>query len=167
MSLPAQSKDWVDYLVALTPICVAAFVAYIGYRQSRYSKEKLRLDLYGKRFSVYERVLVFYQAVASYNGSRTEPFDAKLNDFSTAVKESQFLFAAESNIFKTLLTMHAQAFQIIGFKENGKAVFDSGDHVTFSKMNTDMQDALTGIAFQIDVVEKAMGPYLNFHKIVA
>ena len=162
----AASRDWVDYLVSLTPICVALFAALIGWRQSSFTKEKLRLDLYNKRFDVYEKTLFFYQAITMYDGSRSEDFQAQLRDFSKAMKESQFLFDEGSGIYATLSRLHADSFKVIGFKEGaGKEVFDSGDHVAFSKMHTDMQDVLTSFAFRIDSIEKAIAPYLNFHKI--
>ena len=165
MSCVTKSKDWVDYLESLTPICVAIFAGYIGLRQAKISRDKLRLDLYNRRFDIYEKTLLFYQSITNYDGSEHEPFSSKHRDFIKAMKESQFLFDPKSGIYKTLLEMHEDAFKIIGFKRHGQEV-SRADPVVFSQMHTDMQNALTGFAFQIDAIEKAIAPYLNFHKTV-
>lgn len=162
-----QSRDFVDYLISLTPIFIAAFVAFIAYQQSKVGRDKLRLDLYNKRFNVYERTLLFYQSIAVYDGSKNADFYSKLHAFNSAMKESQFLFSASSRIFNLLSDIHLNAYKIIGFKENGKEVFKSGDHITVSRLHNEMQDTLTQMAFQIDAIEKAMKPYLNFHKMVS
>lgn len=165
MSCIAQSKDWADYLVSLTPICIAIFVAYIGFRQAAVSREKLRLDLYNKRFEVYETTLSFYQAISSYDGSKDETFKSTHRAFIKAMKESQFLFPPKSNIHEILREMSNDAFKVIGVKEEGAKLAEA-DPVEFSKMHTDMLDILTSFSFRIDAIEKAIAPYLNFHKIV-
>jgi hypothetical protein len=50
-----QSKDFVDYVIAFTPSLIALFVAGVAWRQFKLGRDKLRLDLYERRFAVYER----------------------------------------------------------------------------------------------------------------
>ena len=166
MNCIAQSKDLADYLVSLTPICIAIFVAYIGFRQATVSRDKLRLDLYNKRFEIYEASLSFYQAISNYDGSKGEAFNATHRAFIKAMKESQFLFSSTSNIHKILQEISNDAFKVIGVKEGGEMLANA-DPVNFSRMHDDMLDTLTGFAFRIDAIEKAITPYLAFHKIVA
>ncbi len=43
------------------PIIMAIFLGYIAYQQMRTNRDKLKLDLYNKRFGVYICVLKFNQ----------------------------------------------------------------------------------------------------------
>jgi hypothetical protein len=160
-----QSKDIVDYLVSLTPICVALFVAHISLRQARISREKLRLDLYNKRFEIYEITLSFYQSITSYDPSEDKVFRLINRSFIKAMKEAQFLFDSQSGIYQILQKMHEDSFKVTGFKRMG-AELHSADPLACSKMHTEMQDVLTSFSFRIDMIEKAIAPYLNFHKVV-
>jgi hypothetical protein len=61
-----QASHWIAFLNAIAPICgysIAAIALWVASRQSKTSREKLRLDLYDKRFAVYERTLAFYSAL--------------------------------------------------------------------------------------------------------
>jgi hypothetical protein len=57
------SKDVIDYLAAVTPILIACFVAWVAFQQFRIGRDKLRLDLCQRRFSVYEKTLFFYHSL--------------------------------------------------------------------------------------------------------
>ncbi len=46
-------QDWIEISKALLTPVVALFGAWLGYRQYSVSREKLRLDLYDRRYKVY------------------------------------------------------------------------------------------------------------------
>ena len=172
MPCQAQVKDWFDYFVALAPsiitAVIAAFVAWVAYQQWRTNTEKLRLDLYNRRFDVYAQTLAFYQALIIYDPSADEDSFRKIRaDFIKACRESQFLFDKSSKISAIVNQMHDKSYAVSGFKENAKKMAASGDPETLSKMSTESHDTLMMFLIYIEKLEHALAPYLNFHKLVA
>lgn len=45
---------WISEAQALLPVLIAGGVGYIGYQQFRIAKRKLQLDLYDKRWAIYD-----------------------------------------------------------------------------------------------------------------
>ena len=58
--------------------------------------DKLRLDLYNRRFDLYLRVLALQDVLAGWTGSDRE--QAVLADFKRAHREARFLFPPESGV---------------------------------------------------------------------
>ena len=54
MSQNAQTPLWVSYLIAFGPLIVAALVGYVAYRQWKTAHARLRLDLFDRRYRIYE-----------------------------------------------------------------------------------------------------------------
>lgn len=165
MNLPQEAKDWVTVASAVLTSAVALLAWRISAQQARYSREKLRLDLYNKRLDIFERTLLFYQAVVVYDGAKGADFETRHVDFIRAAKESQFLFADDSGIHDGLNKILFAAGRIRGFKEEGRKLV--GDPPEFTEWSDKTQDDLASLPFKIDAIEKAMAPYLDFHKIAA
>jgi len=168
MTHSTVSRDVLDYLIAITPICVAAFVAIVSLWQSRINRDKLRLDLYNRRFDIYSRALDFYQALMAYGSSGTskESFTAVHKAFIKAFRESQFLFDKESGVYGILKEMHSRSFKILGTKDYGKQIADEAPQ-EFQKMFNESAEAMQWFTEAIPLLEKAMAGYLNFHKMRA
>ena len=166
MACVTPAKDAYDYLTAATPICIAAFVAWMAYRQSKINEGKLRLDLYNKRFEVYSRTLDFYHALLNYGGTneKKEVFIAVHNLFIKSYRESQFLFEPKDGIYKLLDEMHTRSFKITGCKDHGKELAESAPD-EYVKMYNESQNAMQWFGESIPKLEKSMERYLNFHKI--
>lgn len=158
----------VGYLMAITPICIAAFVAWVALRQSQINKDKLRLDLYNRRFDIYSKTLDFYHALQEFDPSvaSKESFNVLHKSFIKAYRESQFLFDEESGIYAILGEMHSKSFQILAPKERGKELAHV-DPPEFLKMYDLGQDAQQWFEAAIQRLEKAMARYLNFQKLSA
>lgn len=172
MPCPANARDWFDYLVAIAPpsitAIIAAFVAYVAYQQWKTNKEKLRLDLYNRRFDIYARTVSFYQALLDFDASKEAgTFSTRHKEFITAQRESQFLFHKNSGIFGILESLHSAAFKIIGFKEHGKEFASPATQREFQKMQQESHDAYSLFDKSITQLEIAIAPYLNFHKVLA
>lgn len=170
MACPTNCRDWFDYLVAIAPssimALIAIFVAWVAYQQWKTNKEKLRLDLYNRRFDIYAKTLSFYQALLNFDASKKAgSFSPLHKEFITAKQESKFLFHKSSGIFKILDSLHSATFKIIGFKEHGKELLASPD--VFQKMQQEMQDAYSLFDKSIQQLEIAIAPYLNFHKVLS
>ncbi|KAF0154459.1 MAG: hypothetical protein FD159_2560 [Syntrophaceae bacterium] len=166
MTCSSSPKDVFDYLIAITPICVAVFVALIAFWQSRINSNKLRLDIYNRRFNVYSKTLDFYQVLLSYdpNVVSKELLNTLQKDFIKAFRESRFLFDEKSGVYDILDQMHTKSFQIIGCKDHGGKLADI-DPQEFEKMHKQSMEALKCFTESISKLEKAMARYLNFHEL--
>jgi hypothetical protein len=102
MPTSPPKKELFDFFIILSPIIMAVFAWYISFIQSKVSREKLRLDLYNKRFGVYEAALDFNIALSKYSGHLDEQFKLKHIAFIKATREAQFLFSQDSKIFGIL-----------------------------------------------------------------
>lgn len=60
-----DTKQAVDWILGVLPIITSCAVAYIAWAQYKTNKNKLRLDLYNRRFAVYDKTLAYYQAYYS------------------------------------------------------------------------------------------------------
>ena len=87
---------------------IFAFLAY------RFTKEKFRLELFEKRWSVYEKVLEFCSRVVQVGGIRNTPDD--------------------SESFRATLAAADESFRSIGFHKT-KALFGDDIHQLFEKLN--------------------------------
>jgi len=61
-----DSKTWLDNSDKVATIVIAIFVASIGAFQWFTAHEKLRLDLYSRRFDVYSCTIDFVQAMMEW-----------------------------------------------------------------------------------------------------
>jgi hypothetical protein len=100
---PSEVTSLFDYIVKCTPIIISLVVAAVGFRQWRLSEEKLRSDMYARRFSVYENTLHLYYAIMwdTDKTSREQLISAQVK-FMTSVRESGFLFNKDDGISDTL-----------------------------------------------------------------
>lgn len=91
---------WTAYLSALLTPVVAAFGIYIAWRQSRTAQNKLKLDLFDRRFSVYDQARSLLATIMT-SGAIT---DEALWKFGAGVREARWLFdsAVEDYLRKEL-----------------------------------------------------------------
>jgi len=81
----------------LSTIILGAVVAYIAWRQYRTSHDKLRLDLFEKRYAIYRALMNFLRDLdpdTSKSGARIREFRADTND-------ARFLFGNDVVDFLT------------------------------------------------------------------
>ena len=164
MPTSPPKKEVFDLFIILTPIIMAVFAWYISFIQSKVSREKLRLDLYNKRFGVYEAALNFNIALNKYSGPLDEEYKSKHIAFIKASREAQFLFSQDSKIFGILEKMNTDVFMITSVKDR------QGSYSTFSDQDRTGYDLMLKKTAEFDShifsLGEAMAPYLNFHKIV-
>jgi hypothetical protein len=75
---------------ALTPL-IALIALYIAYQQYRTNRDKLRLDLYDRRFDLYGALVDLCTSVASSGA----PGSPEFRGFLQARHKTQFLFDPE------------------------------------------------------------------------
>lgn len=84
----------------LATVVIAVYVASIGTFQWITARDKLRLDLYDRRFEVYLSALDFMQALMMWTSVPVGERLPKRIAFIRASRESRFLFADELRIFR-------------------------------------------------------------------
>lgn len=93
-------------VTSLITLGIAIFVAYYGYLQFKTHKEKLRLDLYDRRFEIY---VIASQASAVVNycnaNQHSENFIKTLDELRKAQLQAQFLFAKDKSISNDLMDL--------------------------------------------------------------
>jgi hypothetical protein len=145
----------------LTPL-IALIASYIAIQQWRTNKEKLRLDLYDKRFAVYENTLALYRMLMSETLlTEKEKIDIQSN-FIKSYRESQFLFSDSDGITKLLGDISSKTPVINNILSIHKAYIGNPDMQVQAHMNH--LEALTFLNNSMPELEKRLAKYLNFHK---
>src|SRR5208282_1729167 len=71
---------------------------YFSWHQRETSRGQLRLNLYDRRYKLYDSIFDFYNAMISWQGEGTPEQQEAFTRFFRASKESIFLFTTESGI---------------------------------------------------------------------
>jgi hypothetical protein len=143
-------------------VVIAAIALYIARRQWLTSREKLRLDLYEKRFAVYENTLALYRMLISET-DLTEKEKADIqNNFIKSYRESQFLFSEKDGIFRVLGEISSKMPIINNIISISNAY--KGNPEMQVKVHNDHLEALQFLNDSMPALEKKLAKYLNFHK---
>ncbi|MDX5517566.1 hypothetical protein NJD74_17465 [Stenotrophomonas sp. RG-453] len=94
----ALDKDSITVLLGGAALAVSLVTFGVAFAQMRISSAKARLDLYNKRFAVYEAALDYYQALWHEHEKVKERSIA----ITKAYRESQFLFDAKDGVYSIL-----------------------------------------------------------------
>ncbi len=157
---------WADIVLrvitATAATVVAAYVAIISKRQWKTNQEKLRLDLFQRRYDIFLRVLEFHWALLEW---KDEPQQLALRGpFVKAFCEAKFMFPEESGIFEFLGEFNLHAFRITNFKSASDPIRDVMPAEFLKLANERTQDA-NWILGSMDTLLAKLAPYLNFHSL--
>lgn len=112
MPVAQQLPQWAQILSAfLTPV-IAITVAVIGYLQWRTNQNKLRLDLFAKRYAIYDEVKQFIGVIIR----KAAPDDEDLLKFIRGTQDAQFLFANDKLEYLNLIRSRAGELYVLGFE---------------------------------------------------
>ncbi|MFB2562951.1 hypothetical protein [Rhizobium sp. IMFF44] len=139
-----------------------ALVDYQHSRNSTLQNERLRLDLYDRRFKLYSGIFDFYYAMISWEGT-LEQKEARQR-FFMAYQESAFLFTKESGIEELLKMLNSEAAKVIGFKENSELYKSDPAFLNEQFLETN-RIQLTVFEDGLAKFKEAIRPYLDFSKI--
>jgi hypothetical protein len=151
----------ISAISAVSTTIVAAYVAVISRRQWQTNNDKLRLDLYNRRFEIYLAVLNFYQALVLWEGTETQI--ALQLPFLRAYRESMFMFPPESGVYELLTEFHNHAYNITQFEKLRPYFKDSTQHL-FQKAN-ERSESVNWVVGSIQTLEERMKPFLSFHRL--
>jgi hypothetical protein len=157
---------------ALAVSAASAFFAGAAWVTNR---EKVRLDLYNRRFDVYSRTLDFLHALGVWKPTESEKTSTSLEEhpelwkaqsaFIKASREAQFLFADDSGVHKRLEQMHVDTMGIIGYKRDLAPKLNHPPDMIREHKN--FEDRQTRIRESISLLEQEMSEYLDFHALSA
>jgi hypothetical protein len=157
---------WVDSILkvitAMAATAVAFYVALISKRQWETNQEKLRLDLYQRRFEIYLRVLDYYWALLEWRG-KPEQLVTR-GPFVKAFCESKFMFPEKSGVYDFLKEFNEHAFRITNFKSSIDELGDVFPNETVKLAQQRSKD-VNWILMSVDTLLARMAPFLNFHKL--
>jgi hypothetical protein len=94
MSLLCSETAHIDYIATLLPIATFALslaVGFVTWAQLRVARNKLRLDLFDRRWRVFEATSKFVNAIS--NDPRN--VGSYLNDFKSGTSNAEFLFDSD------------------------------------------------------------------------
>ena len=148
-------------VTAVATTIVACYVALISRRQWLTNQEKLRLDLYDRRFKIYVQVLEFYLAVIVWDG--TDSQQQLRGPFTQAFRESRFLFPEKSGVFPFLKEFSERAFFIVNFDQL-KGI-QSADPRAYAKQVEKRTANVNWILESMQDFEDKLEPYLKFHRL--
>ena len=124
--------------------------------------EKLRLDLYDRRFEIFSSIFDFYEAMISWEGT-PEQKEARKR-FFRAYQESGFLFTKESGIPDLLKSLNDDAMKVIGYKENRES-YKSDPAFSLKQFNQATHIQINVFDEGLSKLRAAMFQYLDFSKV--
>ena len=137
----------------LTTFCVATFAAYIAWRQSVLAKEKLRLELFEKRFAVFVGTRMFLTHVFR----KGNPEDADIWEYRAAIGEASFLFRQE--LVDYLEEIYSRAISLKAARET-LGPLPIGEER--SRLSNEISDGVGWLTEQLPKLKETFAPYLKF-----
>lgn len=89
--LALRYKPLIDLFISLIPIAITAIGLYIAIQQYITAKKKLKLDLFDKRFLIFQNTKNYIGEVVSH----VTATDEKQREFLVGTRGSQFVFGQE------------------------------------------------------------------------
>lgn len=138
--------------------CIAAFVALIGFNQSRVSRDKLRLDLFNRRFGIYLCVLDYYVSLSRPQTDSDQP--DKVDAFIKAIRESRFMFPPKSGVYPFLEELRTRANEVVNYTESLKILVDMPK--ALSQLTSKHLENTHWIQQSMSTLEDKIKPYVSF-----
>jgi hypothetical protein len=149
---------------AMAAIAAVSVTAYFAWHQKRLAAEKLRLDLFERRWGIFSSIFNFYYAMISWQKNPSSEQIAAKDRFFIAYQESKFLFKKESGIENLLKDLNEKGMKVIGFKENAEEY--KSDLDIYSRKFTEITDIqLREFENGLIKLQDAMSDYLSFEYV--
>lgn len=134
---------------------IAAMVALISYRQYLLAKEKLKLDLFEKRFAVYKGTQKFLTVIFS-NATCTKD---DLFEFRRNTQDGTFLFGKD--IPSYINKIDSKALELKSTKEKSTTLPGREERTELATKNTQLLGELID---ELPKLKDVFAPYLRFNK---
>ena len=151
-----NAKTTLDWMIAIAPIAVSMVVVVIAFLQYRVNKYTLRLELYNRRFRIYEKAIAYFKDF-SHSEKDAEPDKEVEREFVCAFREARFLFGKDSEVYEFLEELK----DTLALKNNKKKAKDRDTITAFSEREKKYRD-LNEIMSDL---ENALSPWLDFKNV--
>ena len=155
-----QLPCWVQYVQALGPAIVAIVAAciagYIALRQWWTARDRLRFDMFERRFAVYEAVKKIINTATQHGGVAQED----LNAFYDGIRGAEFLFDGDTRAFIMNIG------QMIWRARNARARRErSAQHPQTDQLIDEEENILSFLSGQDAELENMFSRYLDLSRI--
>jgi hypothetical protein len=138
---------------------IALVVVLISFLQWRTNREKLRLDLYQKRFEIYSRLLDFSEALSKWRSLSEIDRQNFKNSFIKALNESSFLFPDKSGVHALLQKFGEDTQYIVNFDSS---VFEDATNEERKSQYKAFNDCIRKSDGIIKELKENLRPFLSF-----
>ncbi|HTV35576.1 MAG TPA: hypothetical protein VMF12_04020 [Xanthobacteraceae bacterium] len=157
---PNHFPDFIQLLKALGPTLVAVVVGglagYIGWRQWQTGNYRLRLDMFDRRYAMYEATKLLFGTIA-INGSVTS---SDFADFREKIRGAEFFFDGEARqFFQRLIDLSWRAYMARSRQKRTK------DDAVLNKLFDEEDECLKLVDAEGPNLEKIFSKYLDLSKI--
>jgi len=152
---PGTQRSLLTVFSEIATLFIAFFVAWIAYQQYVINREKLRLDLFEKRFRVYQHARDFLSRISSRGAFENDD----VAQFQINTAESVFLFP-DTRIQTFLQEIRKRA---IGLEYYNDAM-RSPDRNERSKAAPNVLEIKKWLDARSDELQSLFSPYLRFKK---
>ena len=165
------AKDFAGPVATVIGASAAVFVTWrlglrqaeIAQQQADLAREKLRHDLYNRRFEIFTSIFDYYNAMISWTEAPTPEQQAARQRFFRAYQSPPSCLGRKSGIPDLLKMLNDKGNEVIGHKENpGIYAGDPASVIEQHKKVTEIQ--LRVFDQGLAQLRAAMHPYLDFSK---
>jgi hypothetical protein len=155
-------KDFAGPVAAIVASGAAVFVTYrLGKEQARLAREKLRLDLYDRRWKVFKSIFDFYYVMIAWEG--TDEQKAVRDQFFMAYQESAFLFDPADGVEQILKDLNDKGRKVMSYKDGSLKGWDVKSKADLVKEVGNIQTF--GFEEGLTRLKAAMDKNLGFSKL--
>lgn len=138
---------------AFVALIIGLIAAYIAFHQYRVARDKLRLDLFERRYELYDVIWTFLSEFENSHGAARQPV-------TNEIPKAHFLFGAEiAEFFAEVLEMHVEYRSALGRTKTHEA--GSEQH---SSATEKVEELLMWSADELAGLRTRFRPYLGFQK---
>ncbi len=182
-----------EILFKLIPVIISATVAMVAYLQYRTQRNQLKLDLYNRRFAVYEKTINYYSLVINFCKGIERLLDGNLSndkaalieylktlwnnriqevetEFIKSFRESVFLFGNKSLVYYELSEFQNKVNNFVDYEIKKQVDIRLNQDVVFDSNKgyaTKGPELNKVIQKNMESIEIAMKKWLDFKKISA
>jgi hypothetical protein len=157
--------------ISVATAIVAVIALVLSYRSSQDNRDKIRLDLFNRRFTIYQRTLVFYQELIGWRDEQSQK--NLIQPFIEASREALFIFPRDSGVYEHLQQFWKHATRIIQHKEMialvSKAEMmlyeDEDAAATRTRLREERHESSLWLLTSMDRLEKLMQASMSFKRL--
>jgi hypothetical protein len=155
-------KDFAGPVAAIIAGSAAVVITYrLGKEQARLGREKLRLDLYDRRWKIFRGIFDFYYVMIDWRGTNEQK--AVRDQFFMAYQESAFLFNPADGIEQILKDLNEKGRKVMSYKEGNLEDWDAKSKAALLEEVGQIQTF--GFEDGLTKLKNAMAKYLGFQNL--